>query len=120
MLEDTQIHRLLDIANTGCQKGFVTDARAIYDGVLELRPNHAPALIGMAFSHIVVDEFEAAEKILNQVLAAHPDDTDAQVCLGLCYTLAGKTDEAKKTLTPLREQQGSIGTLAMNLLEKLG
>ena len=56
MLSDTQISRLLDVANAACHGGNVVDARAMR-GVLALRPGFAPALMGKALSHIVVDDF---------------------------------------------------------------
>lgn len=50
MLSDTQISRLLDVANAACHGGNVVDARAMYAGVLALRPGFAPALMGKALS----------------------------------------------------------------------
>ena len=64
MLSDTQISRLLDVANAACHGGNVVDARAMYAGVLALRPGFAPALMGKALSHIVVDDFDEAERLL--------------------------------------------------------
>ena len=79
MLTDSQITRLLDIANAGCHKGLVLQARAIYDGVLAVRPGHVPALIGQALSHIVIGEYDEAEKLLcDGILSEHPDDADAK------------------------------------------
>ena len=81
MLTDSQITRLLDIANAGCHKGLVLQARAIYDGVLAVRPGHVPALIGQALSHIVIGEYDEAEKLLcDGILSEHPDDADAKAC----------------------------------------
>ena len=54
MLSDTQISRLLDVANAACHGGNVVDARTMYAGVLALRPGFAPALMGKALSHICV------------------------------------------------------------------
>ena len=48
MLSDTQISRLLDVANAACHRGNVLDARTVYAGVLALRPGFAPALMGKA------------------------------------------------------------------------
>ena len=53
----------------------MVDARAMYAGVLALRPGFAPALMGKALSHIVVDDFNEAERLLkDEVLAAMPED----------------------------------------------
>lgn len=77
----------------------MVDARAMYAGVLALRPGFAPALMGKALSHIVVDDFDEAERLLKEeVLAAMPEDEDAQALLGLCYTLARRQGEAEAVL----------------------
>ena len=49
-------------------------------------PGFAPALMGKALSHIVVDDFDEAERLLkDEVLAAMPEDEDARRCL-VCVT----------------------------------
>ena len=120
MLTDSQITRLLDIANAGCHKGMVLEARTIYDGVLAVRPGHIPALVGQALSHIVIGEYDQAEKLLRDgVLSVHPDDDDAEGMLGLCLCLSGKKDEAQDILLPLSEKQTPSAALARSLLEKM-
>ena len=120
MLDDSQITRLLDIANAGCHKGMVLEARAIYDGVLAVRPGHIPALIGQALSHIVVGGFEQAEDLLrNDVLKKAPGDADALAILGLCLVLAERKDEARAVLQSLPSAEGSAAALARSLLEQM-
>lgn len=120
MLNDSQIARLLDIANAGCHKGMVQEARAVYEGVLVLRPGHVPALIGQALSHIVLGEYAQAEDILRSgVLAGHPGDADAGAMLGLCLFLSGRKDEAEPLLRELAGEEGSAAALASSLLEQL-
>lgn len=118
MLEDSQITRLMDIANAGCHKGMVVQARTIFNSVLELRPGHVPARIGMAMSHIVVSEFDKAEEILRAVID-ESGDADASAALGLCLTLADRKDEAREVLDPLAEGEGSAAALAASLLEQM-
>ena len=73
MLSTEHKQRLLDIANAGCSKGLVVEARSIYEGLLSLDPGMAPASIGLAMSHIVLNEFDAGEELLREkVLAADP------------------------------------------------
>ena len=120
MLTDAQITRLLDIANAGCHKGMVLEARTIYDGVLAVRPGHVPAIVGQALSHIVIGEFAQAETLLRDgVLAGHPDDAEANAMLGLCLCLAGRKEEAREVLRPLSESQNSAAALACSLLESM-
>lgn len=120
MLSDNDIYRLLDVANAACHHGYISDARTIYAGILAIKPEHAPAHIGLAFSHAVTDEFEEAERILQeQVLNQSPNDAEALVMLGLVYMLAKRTEDARETLTPLTNGQGATAELAQNLLQEL-
>lgn len=119
MLNDSQIVRLLDIANAGCHHGHVQDARTVYENVLLLRPGHAPARIGLAMSHIVVDDFAKAEELLRAVLAENENDADARAALGLCLMLSQRHDEARDMLAPLEGVDGPGAKLAGSLLEQL-
>ena len=116
MLEHAQIVRLLDIANAGCHRGLVQEARSIYNNVLVLMPGHSPARIGLAMSHLVVDDFEKAEEILREVLAENAADAEARATLGLCLSLAGRKDEAREYLAPLASEEGTSASLASSLL----
>ncbi len=120
MLTDNQIARLLDIANAGCHKGAVLEARAVYEGVLAVKPGHVPALIGQAISRMVVGEYDAAEEQLRAVLDANPDDCDAIAALGLCLTLAGKAEEAAAALEKAAAAESPAADLARRLLEQAG
>lgn len=118
MLTDTQIEILMDIANAGTHKGLVSQARQMYGGILAVRPGYAPAIIGTAVSHIVVNQFDEAENLLkNVVLAQNPDDEDAQAMLGLSYLLRHRPDEAKSILHPLASGSGTAARLAQELLK---
>lgn len=119
MLEHAQIVRLLDIANAGCHRGMVLEARTIYESVLVLKPGHVPARLGMALSHIVVDEFDKAEALLKAVLDERPDDTEARSLLGFCLSLAGRNEEARPVLEALRDAEGSGTSLAADLLARM-
>ncbi|MBO6003231.1 MAG: tetratricopeptide repeat protein [Mailhella sp.] len=119
MLKDEQISCLLDIANAGCHKGFVEEARAIYDGVLAIKPGHVPALIGQALSHIVIGEFSQGEEALLDILAKDPQDAEATAMLGLCFFLEGKKDEAREKLESIGSEHGGASALAAALLEQL-
>lgn len=119
MLTDFQIVRLLDIANAGCHKGLVLQARAIYDGILALKPGHIPAIIGRAMSSVVIGEFEKAEAILRAVLADNADDADAKSVLGLCLMLAGRKEEARDILETLSDNGSEASRLASALLAQM-
>lgn len=119
MLTDAQIQRLLDVANAACHKGYVEDARTVYEGVLAVKPGFAPALIGQALTHVVVDDFDGAASILqDEVLRDRPDDADALSLLGLSCMLAGRHDEARAVL--VRVPEGCpAGEMARNILAEM-
>lgn len=115
MFSNEEITRLLDVANTGLHKGEVALARKVYEGILAERPEHAPTLISLALSHIVVGEYETADTILNdRVLAKNPADADALVYLGLSAKLAGRNEQAEEILSRV-PAGGSAGALAESL-----
>lgn len=119
MLTTQEVSRLLDIANAGINKGEITAARKVYEGILAGRPEHAPALISLALSHIVVGEYEEAETILRtRVLEKNPQDPDAKVYLGLCAYLSGRKDEAAEILKTIPED-ASAHQLAASLLAEI-
>jgi len=117
-LDDAQISRLLDIANAGCHKGCVFEARTIYSSVLTLKPGHVPARIGQALSHIVVGEYTVAEPMLRDILSANSDDADAKCMLALCL-LFQKKEEALPLLQSLQGREDSAGRLAKSLMADL-
>ncbi len=119
MLTKEQIARLLDIANAGCHKGMVEESRAIYEGILAVKPGHVPALIGQAFSNIVIGEYAEAEEKLAAIIAQHPEDDDAKAMLGLSFFLEGKKDKAKERLASVQEGDGGAAKLAASLMEQM-
>ncbi len=117
MLSPEKRGLLLDIANIGCHRGLVLEARAVYLGVLAEKPGFAPALVGLAFSHVVVDEFIEAERILKEeVLAANPDDSEALAVLGLCALLDKRAEDAREILAVPARGDGAAAVFAKELL----
>ncbi|WP_446424036.1 tetratricopeptide repeat protein [Mailhella sp.] len=119
MLEPSQTVRLLDIANAGCHRGLVQEARTIYESILVLKPGHVPARIGLALSRIVVDEFAEAEALLRALLDEQPRDAHVRSMLGLCLSLSGRKDEARTVLEDVKDSEGAGARLAASLLEQM-
>ncbi len=119
MLDDNQVKRLLDVAYAGCHKGMVAEGRKIFSGVLADRPAYAPAEIGLAFSHLVVDEFPRALEILNGVLERDPGDRDALCMQGFCSFLAGDRDAAREKLAPLADGDDNAAAMARDILAQM-
>lgn len=116
MVSERQMARLLDLANLACQKGLVGEARSIFQAVLALRPGFAPALVGLAFSHVVVDDFDTALTILDRVLADNAADADALAMRGLACLLAGRREEAEHAFAAI-PQDCAAADMARAILE---
>ncbi|MEO0997702.1 MAG: tetratricopeptide repeat protein [Pseudomonadota bacterium] len=71
--------------------GRTDEALAIYDGILELRPNSEPVMLTRAQTLLDADELEQAIEQYRDALAAHPDSALSLNALG--YTLADRTEE---------------------------
>jgi thioredoxin-like negative regulator of GroEL len=119
MLTNQQITRLLDIGYAACHTGNVAQARTIMEGVLADRPGHVAAKIGLAYSHLTINEFDEAEAILKEVLEDHPGDPDALAYLGLNCMLAGQKDKAREVLGQIPEDAAAARPLVGQLLDQL-
>lgn len=120
MLTNQQIRRLLDIGYAACHTGSIEQARTIMEGVLADRPEHVSALVGLAYSHLTVNEFDKAEEILRKdVLAKNPGDADGLAYLGLCLMLADRKAEAREVLSQIPAEAAASRPLIAKLLEQL-
>ncbi len=119
MFSKEETTRLLDIANIGTHKGMTAQARAIYNAVLQFNNTHTGALLGLAFNHITVSQYDEAEKILNAVIAKNSDDMEAKCLLGLNYFLADKKELAKPLLAEAANTESESKALAQDLLAEM-
>lgn len=117
-LKDDDVALLLDIANLACHKGMPAEARTIADGVLAVRPGFAPAVITLAYSHLVVNDFATALDMLASLLEQRPDDADALLVQGLAYMLDERRDEAENAFARIPEGCPQK-SLAMELVREL-
>jgi thioredoxin-like negative regulator of GroEL len=98
MIDNTQLSRLTDVGLAAAHFGKPGEARVIFENLLRYRPEYTPARIGLAFTHLVANGFAQAEAILNDVLAANPQDADAQALLGLTLSFSGQPEKAVRLL----------------------
>ncbi|UQZ90986.1 hypothetical protein C4J81_17895 [Deltaproteobacteria bacterium Smac51] len=116
MLNESQEKRLLDMGLTACHRGLPVQGRRIFKGLLAVRPNLIPAQLGVAFSHLVVGDFAPADLVIQNVLAANPQDEEARALLALSLRLQNKGDEARPILEALAAAEGPSARLAKDLL----
>jgi hypothetical protein len=93
-LESNDLKTLAEIGFCAVSMGNMLPARTIFEGLAAARPDHETPRMGMAMSHYMVDEFEAAENILRDLMRDKPDFRLANVHLALCLILAGRKNEA--------------------------
>jgi Flp pilus assembly protein TadD len=100
IVTDHQFSRLIDLGLAAAHLGEPALARALFENLLIYAPGHAPAQIGLAFSHVVTGNFAAARSILeDEVLTRDPDDADALALLGLTLSLSGEAGKAAAYFT---------------------
>ncbi|MDR0379889.1 MAG: tetratricopeptide repeat protein [Candidatus Accumulibacter sp.] len=99
LINDTQLAQLVDVGLAAAHLGRPGEARAIFENLLVYKPGHVPAQIGLAFSHLVCNDFEKAETLLREkVLSQNPQDAEALALLGLALSFDGRIEEAAKAL----------------------
>jgi thioredoxin-like negative regulator of GroEL len=99
LIDDIQLAQLVDVALAAAHLGKPGEARAIFENLLVYKPEHTPARIGLAFSHLVCNDFEKAETILREeILSRNPRDAEALALLGLALSFDGRIEEAAKVL----------------------
>ncbi len=121
MLSQSEITRLLDVANAACHHGQVFQARIILAGILSSKPDHVPAMLGLVYSHIVADDFFTAESMLTEQILRHaPDDVDAKAMLGFVYSLTNRPDEARAILLPLSQvEDGAVNAQVVSMAKEI-
>lgn len=84
----------LDEATRLLADGKTSEARDLYQALLEERPNAAKALHGLALTHVQDGEMEKGESCLHQALQAENDVPERWNDLGEVLRLQGKVDDA--------------------------
>ena len=115
MISDRQLSRLVDLSNIALNFGMIMQARKICEGIVAIKPNFVPALISLAFSHIVVDDFKVAQEILDKLLKADPDNEDALGMLAVSHILSGDIVLAEEEIARLAEDSPA-GTMARSFM----
>jgi predicted Zn-dependent protease len=107
-LEKDDLQTLAEIGFCAVSMGNMLPARTIFEGLAAARPGHEAPRMGLAMSHYMVNEFEAAEDILRGLRQDKPDFRLAEVHLGLCLILAGRKDEALPLLKELDKNKDPL------------
>ena len=77
VLSKDKVRLLLTIGFAACAGGKVAHARKLFENLRIAYPEADPVQVGLAFSHIVVDDFETGERLLQEVISRGDEDQDA-------------------------------------------
>jgi Flp pilus assembly protein TadD len=102
----------------------LTEARAVAEGVVALRPDH---YYGHAIAGVLAEragEREEARRCYERALQCNPRDTASMLNLGRLRLQAGEIAAGRKELSAIRALEGAqrseVGRLADLLLESFG
>ena len=104
---------LVQVGFVACMHGEVGEARNIFGNLLEYDPELKQASIGMALSHIVVDEFKLGDEILDGL----PQDDDVMSIKVLSLGLQKRADEARNAFASVRDKGTPEAKMAALVLE---
>ncbi len=119
LLSTEEKRLLVKLGFAACQKGKVKHARDLFEKLLEAEPDAVGAKVGLAFSHIVVNDFAKGDELLNEVMVKHPDDMEAAALRVLSFALQKKENEAREAAAKIPEKEGSAYSLAQGALALL-
>jgi tetratricopeptide (TPR) repeat protein len=89
---------LLEIAFANEQLGYFDKAIPFYKKILEINPNHFPALNNLGVIYEEVGEFETSAKYYGRLLEANPSNTAVFADAIKALLAAGKTENAQTNL----------------------
>jgi tetratricopeptide (TPR) repeat protein len=94
------------------------EARRLLDGLLERHPGHAAALLERGRLALHAGELAEAEKWLRQAASAAPHyDGEARRVLCRCLEAAQKTEDARRCLDDLRQQEADVVAMERLILQ---
>lgn len=80
------------------EKDLIDDAAKAFDKALEIRPGHESTMYKRASAHVGKKEYEAAVRLLEELVNRHPNDSGLNYALGSVLYLSVRLDESEKYL----------------------
>lgn len=119
-LDRDTMRLIAEIGFMGTQSGQLAAARAIFDSLLVLRPDSTLPCIGLAVTDLAADRPQDAARTLREKgLKHHPGDPELMAFLGLALQGAGQSDEARKVLCTVVEQNSTSTAPYVRMARKL-
>ena len=116
-LDKNELALLCKVGFLACASGKVYEGRQMFESLLLALPKNQSVMIGLAFSHMVVDDFETSDSILQEIIEADSTNYDAIGLLALSYALQKRNDDVIETTSLLKEDAGTGYNLGQSALE---
>jgi tetratricopeptide (TPR) repeat protein len=87
--------KLLELAHLHQDAHQMAEAAELYKRVLAIVPQHRQTHLDLALCYSELGQWEAAQRTMQQMLEAHPDDPSALYNLGAIHANQGQFDEAR-------------------------
>jgi Tfp pilus assembly protein PilF len=116
-LVTVKLETILGVGLIGVHTGIIEPSRRLFEGLLAYQPELLSAKVGLGLSYLVINKFEDATKIFQEVLEKEPKHPEARVFLALNKSLNGEGDDG--IFDQLSKEIGPAAELAKNLLEAL-
>lgn len=114
-IDKQQLEGLVKVGFAAAAKGKVDKGRALFEHLLEAKEDSRSAKAGLAFTHLVFDDFAAGDEILDKLLQEE-DDEDIKALKVLSLCLQQKGPQARELCATL---SGSALATAQSCLEIL-
>ena len=98
-LESKDVDELMQVGNAHASLGQLAEALAVYQTVLQIKPDKAAAHTNIGVVYYQSGRFDDAVTELKKALAIEPKDAETQYMLGATYMQQQKLDDAEKAFT---------------------
>ena len=119
ILDNEKISTLIQIGFAGCTKGQIFQARRLFEGLLCANPEILGAKLGLAFSHLVVDDFAKADELLDELMTKYEHDADVKAMKVFSCALQKQAEEAHAIADLISPEDVSAYQLCQDSLKLL-
>ena len=119
-LQSDDLRLIAEIGFIGAECGQVSAARALFEGLRELRPDSTLPFIGLAMADMGSNRAADAVRMLREeALKAHPDDPELMTFLGWALQGAKQASESHKVLSAVVARDPSASNSYTRMAAKL-
>lgn len=113
------VRTLINIGYLACVQGKVAQARQLFAALKDIEPQGTELFalsLGLALSHMVVDDFKSCDQMLRDLIAAGDADQEATAFLALSLALQKKEAEVKDLVATIKVEHKAAYDLGQSAL----